>query len=84
MAEKTTTTAKLSNEELLKKEKILKVCIYGIITGCLITLAAGIYLSITKGKFNALLVTPFSLAVFPALIANSLKEIRKEKKARNI
>lgn len=76
--------SKLSNEALLKKEKLLKMLIFVTITLCLISLFAGIYLFVMNRKFNTFLIIPSSLAVFPALIANSLKEIRKEKKARNI
>lgn len=74
----------MSNEELLKNEKTLKISISVLIIGSVIILFTGIYLWLTKGKFNAFLAIPFSLAVFLVLNAKSLKEIRKEKKARHI
>lgn len=75
----------MSNEELLKQEKTLRIST-GFLAGCaLVMLFCGVYLMVTKErKFNAFLVIPISFIPIIALSAKSLKEIRKEKELRGI
>ena len=80
---KTKELNEMSNEELLKNEKSVKTITY-ILTGAIIALlVAIIFLTVKKG-FNALSV--ISLALLPIIILNfnTLKEIKKEIKYRNL
>ncbi|MBW8683020.1 hypothetical protein [Chitinophaga rhizophila] len=74
----------MSNEELLKKEKITLVAVTLAAVSVILMLAVGIYLTFAKRKFSALLAIPVSLlAIFLANYVN-LKKIRQEKSARGI
>ena len=73
----------MSNEELLKKEKLLKVFTYTFVGVLVALFLMNIYLSKKTGSSTSLIV-PFAL--FPILIINmnSLKEIKKEISSRKI
>ncbi len=73
----------LSNEELLKNEKSLKVVTYMLAGAILVLFAAGIFLTFRKG-FSALSVIPIALFPIVILNLNSLKEIKTEIKSRNL
>ncbi|WP_431243156.1 hypothetical protein ACQ9BO_26875 [Flavobacterium sp. P21] len=73
----------MSNEELLKNEKLIKTMLYMLIFFALILFAAGIWLTIVKGKFSALTVVPLSLGIIALANANNLKNLQKEKKAED-
>jgi len=73
----------MSNEELLKNQRIIKL-LAGMLGGALLVLfGAGLYITFTKG-FSPLFIT--SVALMPILIINinNLNEIKKEIKARNL
>jgi Na+-transporting methylmalonyl-CoA/oxaloacetate decarboxylase beta subunit len=75
--------SELSNETLLKNEKILKASTYALAAVLVISFVVNIYVAVTK-KFSALSVIP--IAFLPILIINlnSLKEIKKEIKSRGL
>ncbi|MBB4804631.1 hypothetical protein HNP37_004728 [Flavobacterium nitrogenifigens] len=72
----------MSLEELLQKEKMIKVAIYSLIALNIILLIAVIFLFVKKG-FSALFVVPFSMVPIIIINSNSLKEIKKEIALRN-
>ncbi|MDJ1469019.1 hypothetical protein [Xanthocytophaga flava] len=74
----------MSDEELLKTEKTLKLFITMGISAAVLMLAVGIWLSIVKHKFSALTAIPMSMGVIVIVNANSLKTIQKEKKSRGL
>ncbi|MHC0443412.1 hypothetical protein [Flavobacterium sp. 3-210] len=74
----------MSNEELLKNEKLVKTIFYILIFFALILLAAGIWLTIVKHKFSALTVVPLSLGIIALANASNLKNLQKEKKSRGL
>lgn len=74
----------MSNEELLKNEKLVKTMLYILIFFALILLAAGIWLTIVQHKFSALTVVPLSLGIIALANANNLKALQKEKKSRGL
>ncbi|WP_313992819.1 hypothetical protein [Xanthocytophaga flava] len=74
----------MSDEELLKTEKTLKLFITMGISAAVLMLAAGIWLTIAKQKFSALTAVPMSMGVIVIVNANSLKTIQKEKKSRGL
>ncbi|HTN17278.1 MAG TPA: hypothetical protein VL092_06335 [Chitinophagaceae bacterium] len=75
----------MSNEELLKQERTLKISTGFLAGSALVMLFCGIYLMAAKeGKFNTFLVIPVSFIPIIALSAKSLKETRKEKESRGI
>lgn len=74
----------MSNEELLKNEKLIKTMLYILIFFALILLAVGIWLTIVQHKFSALTVIPLSLGIIALANANNLKTLQKEKKSRGL
>ncbi|MFT3827913.1 MAG: hypothetical protein QM731_28610 [Chitinophagaceae bacterium] len=75
--------ADMSNEELLKNEKMLKGVTYSLCGLLILLLGLTIYLTIKKG-FTALCVVPLGLSTIVILNFNTLKEIEKEKRSRNL
>ena len=73
----------LSNEQLLKNEKTLKVVTFTLIGMIGVLLVLTIILAFIKG-FSALSAVP--VALFPIVIVNlnSLKEIKVEKELRKL
>ena len=74
----------LSDEQLLKNEKVIKVVLILAITSAAILLGAGIYLTIVKKKFNALTILPLALMGLNMTSFNKLKEIKSEKARRGL
>lgn len=75
----------MSNEELLKNETALKILMVLIISGCVIMLAAGVYLFFAKGgKINTFLFLPITFAAIGFSNYTTLKGIKKEKANRSI
>ncbi|OZI08124.1 hypothetical protein BWI93_10955 [Siphonobacter sp. BAB-5385] len=74
----------MSDEELLKNEKYLKLAITMSVIAALLMLATGIYLTLSKGKFNA--IAAASVAMVPLVLINAmnLKAVRTEKKGRSL
>lgn len=74
----------MSDEELLKNEKYLKLAITMSVIAALLMLTTGIYLTLSKGKFNA--IAAASVAMLPLVLVNAmnLKAIRTEKKGRSV
>ncbi|MEA5425515.1 hypothetical protein [Arcicella lustrica] len=73
----------LSTEELIKKKKSLKFA-FGLMVGSLvISLIVTIFQTIKNG-FQLLNITPFSLLPITAIIYNSITNINKELKSRNV
>ncbi|MET0461676.1 MAG: hypothetical protein ABW007_00925 [Chitinophagaceae bacterium] len=75
--------AEMSNEELIKSEKVLKTLTYMLLGASAVTLIIGIFLTIRNG-FNFLVIIPTTMTPIIVLNANSLKEIKKEKTARGL
>lgn len=73
----------MSNEDLLKNEKMLKAITY-MLTGALIALFVVGIIMIAKKGLNALLIIPITLIPVVLINFNSLKEIQKEIKTRNV
>lgn len=73
----------MSNEDLLKNEKMLKTITY-MLTGALIALFVVGIIMIAKKGLNALLIIPITLIPVVLINFNSLKEIQKEIKTRNV
>ena len=76
--------ADLSNEELLKNEKMIKTTIYILIFFAIILLGCGIWLTIATKKFSAITVIPLSLGIIVLANAKNLKVVQKEKKNRGL
>ncbi|WP_316772763.1 redox-active disulfide protein 2 [Pedobacter frigiditerrae] len=75
--------SQLSDEELLKNEKIVKT-VTGMLAGAIFVLfVINIFLAFKKG-FSSLSVIPIALLPIALLNINSLKEIKKEIKSRNL
>ncbi|WP_420156074.1 hypothetical protein [Siphonobacter sp.] len=74
----------MSDEELLKNEKYLKWAITMSVIATLLMLGTGIYLSLSRGKFNA--IAAASVAMLPLVLVNAmnLKAIRMERKGRSL
>ncbi|MBB4806533.1 hypothetical protein HNP38_001829 [Chryseobacterium defluvii] len=74
----------MSNEELLKHEKTVKT-VTSLLCGALLVLfAATIFLNIVKKEFNPLTAVPIALLPILLININTLNEIKKEKKNRNL
>lgn len=73
----------MSNQELLKQQKLLRVITYMLAGMLLLLFALTTFLSLKKG-FSALSVVPIALMPIVILNLNSLKEIKKELKSRNL
>ncbi|MNE83115.1 hypothetical protein D3C80_1799050 [compost metagenome] len=73
----------MSNADLLKNEKMLKTITYMLIGALIALFVVGIILIANKG-LNALLIIPITLIPVVLINFNSLKEIQKEIKTRNI
>lgn len=74
----------MSNEELLKNEKILKLVITMGIVAALLMLATGIGLSMVQKKFSALAAIPISMGVIVMVNITNLKTLQKEKASRGL
>lgn len=72
----------LSNEELLKNEKSIKVITY-MLTGVLIVLFILTTINTINKGFNSLAVVPIALLPILIMNFNTLNEIKKELNARN-
>lgn len=75
--------AAMADEKLLKYEKMLTAIIIIFSVSIVMLLAAVIYINMTRG-LSGLTVLPLGIAPILLLNVNNLKEIRKEKKARNL
>lgn len=76
--------SEMSNEELLKNEKVIKT-ITALFGGTLLFLfIITIFLNIIKKEFNPLTIIPIALFSIFIININSLKEIKKEKEKRNL
>lgn len=73
----------LSNEELLKNEKTLKTITIMLAGAVFILFIINIFLAFKKG-FSALTVVPIALLPIVIVNINSLKEVKKEIKSRNL
>jgi len=73
----------MSNEELLKQQKLLRVITYMLAGILLLLFTLTTFLSLKKG-FSALSVVPIALMPIVILNLNNLKEIKKELKSRNL
>lgn len=73
----------MSNKDLLKNEKMLKTITYMLIGALIALFVVGIIMIVKKG-LNALLIIPITLIPVVLINFNSLKEIQKEIKTRNI
>lgn len=73
----------LSNEELLKREKMVSAVTYTLAGMLLVLFALGLFLTFTKG-FTPLTVIP--LALMPIVLVNlgSIKKIKAERKLRGL
>jgi hypothetical protein len=75
----------MSNEELLKREKLLKVAFYTLGITNLLLLALGGWLIAKKGAaFTALVIIPGGMAQILFLIMNSRKAMKKEMVERGL
>lgn len=75
--------AEMTNEELLKNKKTFSVVTYMLAGMLLVLFCLSIYISFTKG-FSALTVVPIALMPILIINLNTIKEISKEIKARNL
>lgn len=75
--------SQMTNDELLKKEKIAKMTLYALLTMTILLTIAIIFLFIRKG-FSALVVMPFSMVTFIIINSNTLKEIKREIALRDL
>jgi hypothetical protein len=76
--------SEMSNEELLKNEKNIKL-VTSMFGGALFFLfAVTVFLNIVEKKFNVLTAVPIALLPIFIVNINTLKEIKKEKTARRI
>ncbi|AXB56554.1 redox-active disulfide protein 2 [Flavobacterium fluviale] len=73
--------SEMSNEELIKTQKSLKIVTYLFGVVLLLLFGLNIYLVANKG-FNASNVIPIALLPIFILNMNTLKEMKKELKAR--
>lgn len=71
----------LTSEELVKKEKFLKMTVY-MLGGALVLLFVLTIYNTTQKGFSALNVVPLGLLPMLILNINNLNEIRKELKSR--
>jgi len=73
----------LSNEELLKRQKMVSVVTYTLIGMLLVLFCLGLFLTFTK-SFTPLTVVP--LALMPIVIINfgNIKKIKAELKLRGL
>ncbi|WP_300567554.1 redox-active disulfide protein 2 [Flavobacterium sp.] len=75
--------SEMSNEELLKTEKILKPITYLLAACILFLFIQNIYLSFSKG-FSAFHIIPIALLPIAIINFKSLKEIKKEIEVRKL
>jgi len=75
--------AEMTNDELLKNKKTFSAVTYTLAGMLLVLFGMGIYLSIKKG-FSALSVVPIALMPIVIINLNTIKEINKEIKLRNL
>ena len=73
----------LSNEELLKREKMLSAVTYTLAGMLLVLFALAMFLSFTKG-FSALTVVPIALMPIVLINLGSIKKIKAERKLRGL
>lgn len=73
---KTKNLSELTNEELLKNEKILKVATYTLACVLLVSFITNLLLTMKKG-FSALHVVPIALLPIVIVNLNTLKGIKK-------
>ncbi|RZL45199.1 MAG: redox-active disulfide protein 2 [Pedobacter sp.] len=73
----------LSNEELLKREKMVKSVTYTLVGMLFVLFALSMFLTFKKG-FTPLIVIP--IALMPIVLANlgSIKKIQAERKLRGL
>ena len=78
------TNAELTNEELLKREKSVRIMVTFTLFAVIVMLLGGIFITYQKKSFNTFIVLPFCF--LPIYINNfmTLKKIREEKAKRNL
>lgn len=74
--------SQLSNDELYKKAKMLKLASISILVSMLLMMISGIILSLKKG-FSALTVTPMGFLPLVIIFSSQLKKVNEELKKRN-
>ena len=74
----------MSNEELLKNEKNMKLALILSGIAALLMLLSGIWLTFVKGKFNAMVAVAISMSVIAIANSASLKAVQQEKKSRGL
>lgn len=75
----------MSDAELLKNARLIKVAIAALMAMCILLLVTGLFLTVKKGPgFTGLTVIPAAMAPILILNAKSLKEIKKEMAVRNL
>jgi len=74
----------ISDEQLLKNEKIVRMILILAIIAAALLLGAGVYLTIVKKKFNALTILPMAMLAINISNFNNLKQIKIEKTRRGI
>ncbi|RZL32182.1 MAG: redox-active disulfide protein 2 [Pedobacter sp.] len=73
----------LSNEELLKREKMISAVTYTLAGMLLVLFALAMFLSFTKG-FSALSVVPIALMPIVLINLGNIKKIKAERKLRGL
>ena len=73
----------LSNEELLKREKMIGAVTYTLAGMLLVLLALGLFLAFTKG-ITPLTVIPIALMPILPVNLGSIKKIKVERKLRGL
>lgn len=74
----------MSNDDLLKKHRMLKMIVYITIAPVIMLFVGGFWLTFAKHKFSAIIVVAITSAI--TLIANTiiLKSLQKEIKSRGL
>ena len=81
---KVKTNAQLTNEELLKREKSVRIMVTFTLLAVIVMFFCGIFITYQQKSFNTFIVLPFCF--LPIYINNfmTLKKIREEKAKRNL
>ena len=73
----------MSNEELLKNEKMISAVTYTLVGMLLLLFGLGIFLTFKKG-FTALTVVPIALLPIVVINFSNIKKIKAERKLRGL
>lgn len=75
----------MSDAELLKNARLIKIAIASMMAICMLLLLTGLFLIVKKGSgFTGLTIIPAAMAPILILNARSLQEIKKEMAVRNL